>query len=132
MPLSLFVFALVQGTTEFLPVSSSGHLWWFSLLLGEDGEPYFVTSILHVVTATAAVASYRRLYWSAASGIVSGGRSHSFALRYLAALGVSGAVAAPLGPGPLVAIHPPHRQQRMDRWNLHAAQRPGALCGAPR
>ena len=66
-------------------------------MLGEDGEPYFVTSILHVVTATAAVASYRRLYWSAASGIVSGGRSHSFALRYLAALGVSGAVAAPLG-----------------------------------
>ena len=97
MPLSLFVFALVQGTTEFLPVSSSGHLWWFSLLLGEDGEPYFVTSILHVVTATAAVASYRRLYWSAVSGIISGGRSHSFALRYLAALGVSGAVAAPLG-----------------------------------
>ena len=97
MPLSLFVFALVQGTTEFLPVSSSGHLWWFSLLLGEDGEPYFVTSILHVVTATAAVATYRRLYWSAASGIVSGGRSPSFALRYLAALGVTGAVAAPLG-----------------------------------
>ena len=44
-----FILGLVQGLTEFLPVSSSGHLTIFSKFMGTDTNlPYF--AVLHLAT----------------------------------------------------------------------------------
>lgn len=51
------VLGLVQGLTEFLPVSSSGHLLLFERLLGTDGGLYF-SVMLHGGTLIAVLFAY--------------------------------------------------------------------------
>ena len=49
-----FLLGLVQGLTEFLPVSSSGHLMIFKELLGVDGEGFLdFTVTVHFATVLA-------------------------------------------------------------------------------
>lgn len=51
---------LIQGLTEFLPVSSSGHLAIFRMLLGEEAEgDLFFGVILHLGTLFAVLISFR-------------------------------------------------------------------------
>ena len=58
--MQLIVLAVVQGLTEFLPVSSSGHLVLFDTLLGHEGDGGLVFEIaLHVATLFAIVIFYR-------------------------------------------------------------------------
>ena len=58
------VLGLVQGITEFLPVSSEGHLALAQLLYG--GEPELAaTVVLHVGTLVATLVVLRRRVWSA-------------------------------------------------------------------
>ena len=53
------LFGAVQGFTEFLPVSSSGHLAILSMLT--LGAPdLFFTILLHIATFVAVCAVYRR------------------------------------------------------------------------
>lgn len=47
--LALFFLGLIQGLTEFLPVSSSGHLVLFSKIFGVE-ESLFLSILLHVAT----------------------------------------------------------------------------------
>ena len=47
--LALFLLGAIQGLTEFLPVSSSGHLVLFSKIFGVQ-ESLFVSILLHVAT----------------------------------------------------------------------------------
>lgn len=57
------ILGIVQGLTEFLPVSSSGHLELAKALFGEDGVPeegLLFTVILHVATALSTVVVYRK------------------------------------------------------------------------
>lgn len=42
------ILAVIQGLTEFLPVSSSGHLVIFQKILGFDEPPVFFDILLHV------------------------------------------------------------------------------------
>lgn len=49
------VFGLVQGLTEFLPVSSSGHLLLLNQLFGFSGDFVFFALLLHLATLLAVV-----------------------------------------------------------------------------
>ncbi|MCJ7725159.1 MAG: undecaprenyl-diphosphate phosphatase [Acidimicrobiia bacterium] len=52
-------WGLVQGLTEFLPISSSGHLVLVPALLGMDEPDLATTAILHLGTLVAVVWYYR-------------------------------------------------------------------------
>ena len=54
-----FVLGLIQGLTEFLPVSSSGHLVLFSRITGVESSLYF-DLILHLGTLVAVIIAFRR------------------------------------------------------------------------
>ncbi len=56
---------VVQGLTEFLPVSSSGHLTITQHVLGLDleGGNLFFNVMLHIGTLVAVVAFYHKLIW---------------------------------------------------------------------
>ncbi len=56
------ILGIVQGLTEFLPVSSSGHLTIFQHIMGVDAEGnLFFNVMLHVGTLLAVCVVYRRL-----------------------------------------------------------------------
>lgn len=56
---------IVQGLTEFLPVSSSGHLAITQHILGTSGDGnLFFNVMLHVGTLVAVIAFYYKLIWS--------------------------------------------------------------------
>lgn len=58
-----FVLGTVQGLTEFLPVSSSGHLTLLQKILGYDiggGSMMFVNVMLHLGTLLAVVVVFRK------------------------------------------------------------------------
>jgi undecaprenyl-diphosphatase len=54
------LWGLVQGLTEFLPVSSSGHLILIPALLGVDEPDLATSAVLHLGTLAAVIAYYRR------------------------------------------------------------------------
>jgi undecaprenyl-diphosphatase len=54
------LWGLVQGLTEFLPVSSSGHLVLIPALFDREGPDLAVSAVLHLGTLAAVLAYYRR------------------------------------------------------------------------
>ena len=58
--LSLILVALIQGITEFLPISSSGHLIFVPSLLGWDDQGLAFDIAVHLGTLTAVVVYFRR------------------------------------------------------------------------
>ncbi len=62
--ISIILLALVQGATEFLPVSSSGHLTVLGKLLGMDLESNLTLGImLHAGSLIAILVFYFRTWW---------------------------------------------------------------------
>lgn len=60
-PLEAFILGLIQGLTEFLPVSSSGHLELGSYFLGVQSEDNLLFSILvHGATALSTIVIFRK------------------------------------------------------------------------
>ena len=59
MPNAIF-WGLIQGLTEFLPISSSGHLVLVPALLGQEGPDLATSAVLHLGTLAAVLAYYRR------------------------------------------------------------------------
>jgi len=57
------VLGLVQGLTEFLPVSSSGHLLLFQRFFGLDDSPLLFDIILHIATLCAVIVVFRKKIW---------------------------------------------------------------------
>ncbi len=57
--IAVVILALVQGLTEFLPISSSGHLVLTQALLGVESEGVALEIVLHVGTLLAVVLYYR-------------------------------------------------------------------------
>jgi undecaprenyl-diphosphatase len=58
--LESFLLGLLQGVTEFLPVSSSGHLVMARFLFGIDNIPILFDILLHLATLIAVLLVFRR------------------------------------------------------------------------
>lgn len=61
--LEAIVFGIIQGLTEFLPVSSSGHLELANTILNSDLDPegsMMMTVVLHFATALSTVIVFRK------------------------------------------------------------------------
>jgi undecaprenyl-diphosphatase len=58
-----FVLGLVQGLTEFLPVSSSGHLVLFQRLFGLSGGVLSFDIAVHLATLVAVFVVFRKEIW---------------------------------------------------------------------
>ena len=61
--LHAIILGIVQGLTEFLPVSSSGHLEIVKAILGEDSlakENMLMTVVLHGATALSTIYIFRK------------------------------------------------------------------------
>ena len=71
------LLASVQGVTEFLPISSSGHLALIPIVTGWVDQGLMLGIAVHVGTLGAVIAYFRRDTWTATKGLVRlfGGRS---------------------------------------------------------
>ena len=68
--LQALLLGLVQGLTEFLPVSSSGHLMIFRNILGADPEGFLdFTVAVHFATVLSTLVGFRKQIWKLLSGL---------------------------------------------------------------
>jgi undecaprenyl-diphosphatase len=89
-----FVLGVVEGLTEFLPISSTGHLILAGDLIGFNGDKAKVFEIVIQTGAMLAIVwEYRKRFWRVAAGL----SSEPTARRFVANLVVAFIPAAVLG-----------------------------------
>ncbi len=59
----IIVLAIIQGATEFLPISSSGHLVLAYHIFGIEDATILLSVILHLATLLSVIVYYRRDIW---------------------------------------------------------------------
>lgn len=86
-PLYAAILGIVEGVTEYLPISSTGHLILASRLLGlkGDGADAFDV-VIQLGAILAVVVQYRRLLWERAAGLMTA-KKESISLLTALALG---------------------------------------------
>ena len=75
MPILLIaiILGIVEGVTEFLPVSSTGHLVLASALLGYDDKQWNAFNVIIQLGAILAiVVLYWRTFWAVLEGMLKG------------------------------------------------------------
>ena len=60
----LMLLGIIQGLTEFLPVSSSGHLVLLYNIFGIESDTILLSIIFHISTLLAVIIYYRRDIWT--------------------------------------------------------------------
>jgi undecaprenyl-diphosphatase len=99
-PAEAAILGLVQGLTEFLPVSSDGHLALAELLLGSaaraEGQGLFFELVLHLATMLAIIVAFRREILGLA-GAVGRGPDAGAARRVVALIAVASVPTAVVG-----------------------------------
>ena len=63
------VLGLIQGLTEFLPVSSSGHLTIFKAIFGMDAENLSFEVAVHAATVLSTIVAFRKEIWNIIKGV---------------------------------------------------------------
>lgn len=88
------LLGIVQGLTEFLPVSSSGHLVLAQSLMGLELPGVVFEIVVHLATLLAVCVVYRRSLGRLTLGVVRGQRAE---LAYVALIGLATVPAAIVG-----------------------------------
>ena len=97
--ISIILLGIVEGVTEFLPVSSTGHLILATKLLGYDAEKWAVFNIvIQLGSILAIVVLYWRTFWAVGLGLL---RRDPVSIRFVRNLLVAFVPAAVIG----LAIH---------------------------
>lgn len=92
------LLAIIQGLTEFLPVSSSGHLLAARYLLGiSDIDGTAFDTFLHFGTLLAVLVYYRETWWRLLMGIIKRGPDSSEQRQLFASLCIATVPAAVIG-----------------------------------
>ena len=95
-PLFALILGIVEGITEYLPISSTGHLILVSRLLGLSGDgPDAFSVVIQLGAILAVVVQYRKLLWARAAGLPHG-KKESVSLLVALALGFVPTAAAGL------------------------------------
>ena len=86
--LESIILGLVQGLTEFLPISSSGHLEISKVILGNDlsnQQSLLFTIVLHTATAFSTILFFRKDIWEVISGLFNKkyNESHDFSISII-------------------------------------------------
>lgn len=95
--LESIVLGIVQGLTEFLPVSSSGHLVVVPALFGWDDQSLTFDLILHLGTLIAVVLAFRRDLLSLLVGLFGRGEDPATARRTVGLLLIGSIPAGVVG-----------------------------------
>lgn len=103
------VLGLVQGLTEFIPVSSSGHLVIIRDLMGWADQGNFFDAVLHLATLVAVLIYFGRDWWNMLKALFSRtpGREARFDRRLFWLIVVATLPALVLGPWlePWIGVH---------------------------
>ncbi len=84
LTLTAILLGIVEGLTEFIPVSSTGHLMLASEIFGYDAATWKVFNVLIQLGAILAVGVlYWRTFWTVARGLLKGERMSLLFMRNL-------------------------------------------------
>jgi undecaprenyl-diphosphatase len=114
-PLEAAILGLVEGLTEYLPVSSTGHLILAAALLGKSGDP--AVNAFNIIVQAGAILAVLGLYRARVVGMVRDLAHLPRHLRHEGWTGVQGAVRGGRLPGVRLAT------------NLLLAFMPAAILG---